>query len=251
MGANMSCSNSDRVVTATKEPAIPSTSKKVKYFIVIAHPEPRSICQSIGNTAIQALTAAGHEVKVSRLYEQEFQPFSSRKSFKTTKDANFFKQPQEEALAVAQNGFADDLEEEIRKLEWCDVLVFQFPLYWFSLPAVLKGWVDRVFAFSRIYGLGNTFDTGFLKGKKAMLSFTTGGPEAIYTADGYSGDIMGILHPIHRGIFEYVGMSVLRPNILYGAAHGTDDDRKAFLAQWAKRVVTLHDEQPIQVGRFV
>lgn len=222
----------------------------VKHFIVIAHPEPKSICQSIGNAAIDALKAAGHEVKVTRLYEQGFEAFSSRRSFKTVKDADYFKQPQEEALATAEHGFADDLEEELQKLEWCDVLIFQFPLYWFALPAVLKGWVDRVFAFSRVYGLANSFETGLLKGKKAILSFTTGGPEVIYTPDGYSGDINGILRPIHRGIFEFVGMSVLRPNILYAAAHVSDDDRKAFLAQWAQRVVTLHEEPAINVGRF-
>jgi NAD(P)H dehydrogenase (quinone) len=222
----------------------------VKYFIVIAHPEPKSICQAIGNTAIEALEAAGHEVKVSRLYEQNFDALSTRKNFKEVKDAGHFKPPIEEAHATATNTFADDVEAELQKLEWCDVLIFQFPLYWFSLPAVLKGWVDRVLAFTRTYSYAQMYTTGVFKGKRAILSFTTGGPGAMYTDDGFNGDINGILRPIHRGIFEFVGFSVLRPNILYAAAHGTDDDRKAFLGEWAKRVVTLHEEPAIEVGRY-
>lgn len=221
-----------------------------KYFIVIAHPEPKSICQAIGNTAIEALEAAGHEVKVTRLYEQNFDALSTRKNYKEVKDAAHFKPPIEDAHATATNTFANDVEAEIQKLEWCDVLVFQFPLYWFSLPAVLKGWVDRVFAFSRTYSYAQMYTTGVFKGKRAILSFTTGGPGAMYTPDGFSGDINGILRPIHRGIFEFVGFSVLAPNILYAAAHGTDDDRKAFLGEWAKRVVALHEEPAIEVGRY-
>ncbi|CUG86540.1 NADH quinone oxidoreductase, putative, partial [Bodo saltans] len=180
------------------KPPIEDAHATATNTFVIAHPEPKSICQAIGNTAIEALEAAGHEVKVTRLYEQNFDALSTRKNYKEVKDAAHFKPPIEDAHATATNTFADDVEAEIQKLEWCDVLVFQFPLYWFSLPAVLKGWVDRVFAFSRTYSYAQMYTTGVFKGKRAILSFTTGGPGAMYTPDGFSGDINGILRPIHR-----------------------------------------------------
>jgi NAD(P)H dehydrogenase (quinone) len=221
-----------------------------KYFVVICHPEPKSMCQSMGNTAIEALQTAGHEVQVTRIYEDNFDPMSTRKNFKSIKNDAYFKPQIEEMHATETNSFADDIEAEIQKLEWCDVLIFQFPLWWFALPAGLKGWVDRVFAMGRTYGSGRMYDTGVFKGKKAILSFTTGGPEAVYLADGMMGDINGVLRPIHRGVFEFVGMKVLKPNVCWGAAHGTDEDRKAHLAQWASRVVSLHEETPIVVGRY-
>ena len=59
----------------------------------------------------------------------------------------FFKQQQEELYADEHLGFAPEIEAEIQKLERCDLLVFSFPLWWFGLPAILKGWVDRVFAY--------------------------------------------------------------------------------------------------------
>ena len=53
------------------------------------------------------------------------------------------------------------------KLFWCDALILQFPLWWFSLPAMLKGWVDRVFASGgRIYGGGKWYDRGVFAGKR-------------------------------------------------------------------------------------
>lgn len=62
--------------------------------------------------------------------------------------------------------------------------------------------------------------------------------------------MMSGLRHIHRGILEFVGFSVLRPNILFAAPMSTDESRQAFLVAWAERVLSLHEEQPIDVGRF-
>lgn len=71
------------------------------------------------------------------------------------------------------------------KLFWCDALILQFPLWWFGLPAILKGWVDRVFASGRrIYGGGKWYDRGVFAGKRAMCSVTIGGPPPIYSDRG-------------------------------------------------------------------
>lgn len=54
-------------------------------------------------------------------------------------------------------------------------MIWQFPLWWFSVPGILKGWVDKVFAMGRTYGGGRIYEKGVFQGKKAMLSLTTGG----------------------------------------------------------------------------
>jgi NAD(P)H dehydrogenase (quinone) len=126
----------------------------------------------------------------------------------------------------------------------------QFPLWWFGLPAVLKGWVDRVFAMGRIYGMGRIYETGVFKGKRAMLSLTTGGPEEAYRKGGFNGDIDAILRPIQRGILQFVGFSVLEPHIVFGPAHLSEDQRADKLERFADRLRGLADESPIEVGSY-
>jgi NAD(P)H dehydrogenase (quinone) len=129
-------------------------------------------------------------------------------------------------------------------------MIWQFPLWWFSLPAVFKGWVDRVFAMGRIYGGGRIYDTGVFKGKRALLSLTTGGPADAYTKEGFNGDIHGILRPIHRGMLEFVGFDVLAPQIVYAPVRMSDEQRKLELEQFERRLSTITGEKPIHVGRY-
>jgi NAD(P)H dehydrogenase (quinone) len=223
----------------------------VKYLLLVCHPESKSFNYGMHNAAKEALVRAGHEVKVTDIQGADhFNPTSGRHNYKTVKDANYFKQQFEEMHAVANHGFADDIEAEARKLEWADVVIFQFPLWWFSFPAPMKGWCDRVLAMNRFYGGGKFYENGILKGKKAVLSLTTGGPEQAYIKNGFNGDIMGVLRPIHRGILQFCGMTVLKPEIVYAAAHLTDEQRHARIEEWKARVVQLHTEAPIEVGQY-
>jgi hypothetical protein len=72
----------------------------------------------------KALTHQDHEVVFSGLYAMAFQPGSDRKNFTTVVDQDYLKQQQEEAYATEHQGFAPELETEIRKLETCDMLIF-------------------------------------------------------------------------------------------------------------------------------
>lgn len=127
------------------------------------------------------------------------------------------------------------------KLDWCDVLVFQFPLWWFGLPAILKGWVDRVFAMGRIYGGGKWYDQGVFHGKKAMLVLTTGGGESMYTPLGLNGSIHQILFPINHGILYFVGFDVLPPFIAYGVSRVNTERRKAYLEEYKQRLLSVNE----------
>jgi len=134
----------------------------MRVFIVHAHPEWKSFNGAMTREAVRALTGAGHDVTVSDLYGMAFNPVSDRNNFVTVKDAEYYRQQNEEAHAAARDGFAQDIQREMDKLFWCDALILQFPLWWFGLPAILKGWIDRVFASGgRIYGGGKWYDHGF------------------------------------------------------------------------------------------
>jgi NAD(P)H dehydrogenase (quinone) len=221
-------------------------------LLVFAHPEPQSFNGAMLRTAVGTLEAAGHQVQVSDLYAQPFEPMSDRRNFITVQDAAYFKQQREELYATAHQGFAPEVEAELQKVEWCDILIWQFPLWWFGVPAVLKGWVDRVFAMGRAYGTGQFYENGVFRGKRALLSLTTGSgsPAEAYQPGGFQGDLLGILRPIHRGMLQFTGFTVLAPHVVYGPARQSDEQRAAALAVWAARLPGLAAEAPLEVGEY-
>lgn len=212
----------------------------MRVFIVHAHPEPLSFNGAMTRTATEALTSAGHEVRVSDLYAMGFNPVSDRRNFMTVHDPNYYRQQAEEAHAAQSDGFSRDIQEEMDKLFWCDALILQFPLWWFGLPAMLKGWVDRVFASGgRIYGGGKWYDNGVFAGKRAMCSITIGGPASMYAQHGLNGPIDSILFPIHHGMLYFTGFSVVEPFIVHAPVRIGDTERTAHLGRYRERMLGL------------
>lgn len=219
-------------------------------LIVLAHPEPQSMNATMFTTAIETLRAAGHEVKTSNLYTMRFNPVSDQSNFTRLQNATFYKQQLEEIHATETGSFAADIENEQQKVEWCDLMIWQFPLWWFSVPGILKGWVDRVFAMGRFYGKDKLYEQGVFKRKKALLSLTTGGPEEAYLRDGLQGDIHNMLKPIHRGMLRFTGFHVLRPQIIYGPARQSAAMREQELDQWRNRLMEVFNEAPVEIGTY-
>ena len=215
-------------------------------FVLYWHPEPKSFNHALFDAATTALKDAQHEVKTSNLHEMQFDPLSSRKNFKTVKDPNYLNIPLEESYAAKENGFADDIEAEIQKMEWCDLMIWQFPLWWLGMPAMMKGWVDRVFARRRTYGHSQFHKDGVFAGKNAMLSTTTGVVEHAYKPDGETGDIMSLLRPMHYGVLAFTGFGVLKPNVVFSPTRMTDDQRASEIDKFAKRLRYIENEKPLQ-----
>lgn len=219
-------------------------------LIVLAHPEARSFNGALFDTAVRELRGAAHTVETSDLYRMGFDPVSSRANFTTVKDPNYLKLQVEETHACENDGFAPEIEAELRKLEACDLLIMQFPMWWFGMPAILKGWVDRVMAMGRTYGYGSLYRTGKFRGKRALLSLTTGGPQEAYRKGGFNGDIDAILRPIQRGVLEFLGFDVLAPQIHYAPVRASEEQRTAWLADYAERLRAIQLEAPVAVGQY-
>lgn len=232
-----------------------NNSGHMNILIVFAHPELQSFNGALLRTAIATLTAAGHTVQVSNLYAEAFNPVSDRRNFTTVYDAAFYKQQAEERYATEHLGFAADIETEFQKVAWCDVMIWQFPLWWLSVPAVLKGWVDRIFSMGRAYGraagTGQLYAQGAFQGKQALLSLTTGSAEADFQPGGFQGNLAAILRPIHRGMLQFTDFTVLPPHVVYAPARQSAAEREVALAAWAARLHKLEQETPFAIGTFV
>lgn len=218
-------------------------------LIVHAHPESQSFSSSLASTASESLREFGHTVVVSDLYAQNFSPVSGRHNFTTMKDAGYFKQQQEEIYATEQHGFAEDVEAEIRKLEAADLLIFSFPLWWFGMPGMLKGWVDRVFAMGRVYGGPKLYEGGLgsRRNARAMVLVTTGGGPVAYSGRGANPALDSILASIQHGIFWFNGFRPLDPFVAWSAARISDTERRGYLDQLKTRLRGIFEETPISL----
>lgn len=101
----------------------------MRALVVYAHPVPESFVAALRDTTVAALKQAGHEVRLIDLYAEQFDPVMSADERRQYHD------PGINELPVA------DYIEQIR---WCEMLVLVYPTWWFGLPAILKGWLDRV-----------------------------------------------------------------------------------------------------------
>ncbi|MED4886573.1 NAD(P)H-dependent oxidoreductase [Lysinibacillus fusiformis] len=204
--------------------------------MVYAHPEPKSFNGALKDLAISELTALGHQVKVSDLYEMNFKAVADSNDFIKRENNDFLKYAVEQKNAVKTNSFSKDIQEEQEKLVWADFVIFQFPLWWYSVPAILKGWFDRVFASGFVYARDMRYDTGGLKGRKAMLSITTGSPKEAYTPYGMDGDINEkILYHINHGMLYFAGLEPVEPFIAWTPSHD-EEDRKSYLEEYKRRL---------------
>jgi NAD(P)H dehydrogenase (quinone) len=219
----------------------------MRTLIVFAHPEAHSFNGALRDVASEALATRGHAVEISDLYAMRFGAAGGRADFLDAPGTEPFDYLAEQARAAGDRSFVPELEAEMQKVRRADLLLLQFPLWWFSVPAILKGWIDRVFAMGFAYDLRSTFERGPLRGKRAMLSVTTGSPEALFRLDGKLGSMDDILHPIHWGVLRFVGMDVLPPFVAYGVAHASPDDRAALLRSYRERMLSIDSARPLKV----
>ncbi len=214
-------------------------------LIVHAHHESQSFSSAMARTAANTLTRQGHRVVLSDLYQMGFDPVSDRRNFSSRANPDYLKQQAEETRASETGGFVPELEAEIQKLESCDALIFNFPLWWFSMPGILKGWVDRVFPMGRIYGGSKLYEGGTGgNSKRAMVLMTTGGGPPAYDGHGVNPSLESILTPIHHGIFWFNGFRPLDPFVAWSPARIGKAERKAFLIALESRMTGIFEEEP-------
>lgn len=213
----------------------------MKVLYVFAHPEPKSFNAAMKDIALAALKEKGHEVKLSDLYAMEFNPVLKASDFPERKNPDFFN-PFLEAIKASKTGaFSPDIKEEMEKVRWADLLIFQFPIYFTAMPAIMKGWIDRVlapgFGFNPV--TNSAYDTGLFKGKSVMLAFTAGAPKEVYSEGGAHGDIHRHLESITHCVFEYMGMKVLPSFMVFEAGNMSRERGNEELGKYRQRISEL------------
>jgi NAD(P)H dehydrogenase (quinone) len=226
-------------------------------LLVYAHPEPQSLNGALRDYTVERLRAAGHQVQVSDLYAMNWKAvLDGDDHLDRPTDAPFH--PVLDSKRAYDSGRqSPDIAAEQDKLRWADAVILQFPLWWFTMPAILKGWVDRVYAYGFGYGVGEHSDVrwgdrygeGTLAGKRAMLVVTTGGWESHYGPRGVNGPIDDLLFPIQHGVLHYPGFEVLPPYLVYRTSRMDEDRYAAVRDGLGERLDALWTTAPIRFRR--
>ncbi|GGD32859.1 NAD(P)H dehydrogenase [Microbacterium faecale] len=184
---------------------------------ISAHPEPRSLNGSLRRDGIAALRSMGHTVIESDLYAMGWDPVVRRNNLSSERIEGRLEVTRHGREAQVTGNVPDDVAAEQEKIRRSDAVVVQFPLWWYSMPALLKGWFDRVFvsgfAFGKDPGTGRRlrFEQGPFRGTRALAVVTLGDREASIGPRGKSGELTELLFGLLHGTFAYTGMDALRP----------------------------------------
>jgi len=137
-----------------------------------------------------------------------------------------------------------DIEAEQRALAPARTIVWVHPIQWYSMPALMKLWLDEVFAFGWAYGPG----ARALAGKCAWLVVSTGGAETSYLPGGSNGRPFEDFLPAYAQTAAIVGMRFLEPRIFHGAHRASDAEVQAFARGFARRLDELAHEARAQAS---
>ncbi|HKN97495.1 MAG TPA: NAD(P)H-dependent oxidoreductase [Pseudonocardiaceae bacterium] len=218
---------------------------------VLAHPDHRSLTAALHRDGVAALTEAGHTVAVSDLYAMKWNPVVDRDDYQAGPERLLV--GPESGRAFAEGRLSPDIVAEQAKLDRAELVVVQFPLWWFGMPAILKGWVDRVFVRGYAYSIPDPdypgrslrYGNGGLAGKRALAVVTVGGGETSYRPRGIEGELEDLLFPLLHGTFWYTGMAPLPLVAVYGANHATDEQYRKAAADLRARLATVDSSAPI------
>lgn len=215
-------------------------------LIVFAHNEPRSFNAAMKDEAVRVLEGEGHRVQVSDLYAMHFNPVASAADFSSRVNPDYLVYALEQRHAFNAGTLAPDIAAELDKVKWADLIIFNFPIYWYGMPAILKGWVDRVFVSGFCYGGRRIYDQGGLKGKQAMLAVSLGGQAHMFGPDGIHGELEVLLQPILRGMLGYVGCTVLPPYVAWHVPYVSDAERADILDGYRRHLLSLDARPPLR-----
>lgn len=197
---------------------------------VFAHPEPGSLGGALRDEGITAARDAGHEVVGSDLYAMGWKAALDRADLGIPPGDDAIGIAPESACALQEGRLSPDIVAEHAKLDAADAVVFQFPLWWYGPPAILKGWFDRVLVKGYGYGVtdpdqpGRTlrYGEGKLAGKRALVIVSSGSPAPALGPRGINGQLDQVLFPLLHGTLFYIGMDVLPPVGVFGAMRVSD-----------------------------
>lgn len=190
----------------------------MKHLIIYSHPNPQSFNHAILETYIDAVRARGDEGQVRDLYQLNFQPVLSA----------------EDLAGFSEGKIAPEIVTEQEFVAWADLITFIYPLWWAGMPAIAKGYIDRVFCDGFAYRFGPDGLEPLLKGKKAMTITTLGDTSENYEKQGF----FEAMDKLTDGIsFAFSGLHSI-DHIYFGAVPLVSHEERRAMLNEVKTIVS-------------
>jgi len=220
----------------------------MRVHLVHAHPVETSFVAAMRDAVAEAFAAQGTAVTVSDLYRMGFNPVLSADDFLEPACPERLVYAREQRHAFATSTLAPDIKAEVDRVLAADLLAFTFPLFWYSSPAILKGWIERVFLSGRFYGGRRIYGRGGLKGKRAFAAIALGGRAHMFGPGAIHGELeTGMMRHFFQGTLSYVGLAVHQPFVAYHVPYVDDAARRVMLERLRACVRDLEDRPVMAV----
>lgn len=174
-------------------------------LVIYAHPSPSSFNAAIKDTVVEALMKRGDSVEVRDLYAMKFDP-----------------------VLQPAAPLGEDVLQEQKYIIDADHIIIVNPIWWFNMPAILKGYIDRVFTYGFAYAYGEAGIDGLLKGKNVTIINTAGGANEVYEANGINDALM---KTIAYGIYAFSGLEIAKYYIAHNVIQASDEQRADMLSE--------------------
>ncbi len=184
----------------------------MRILSVLAHPSPRCFNRVLARQLAEVAGEKGHDCDAIDLYAEAFNPVLSEEDFD----------------AFNRGKTPPDIRRQQERIRAADIVAFFHPVWWFGMPAILKGWVDRVFSYGFAYGHDSRGVKPLLRGKKAILVNTAGGAER--QSYGETGFQEAMTKVIDQGIYEFAGFEIILRRIFF-EVQAAPDERKREMAE--------------------
>ena len=183
----------------------------MKVLVIYTHPNPESFNHAVLENVLKGLKESEHEVKEKDLYKLAIKNTLDKKDFE----------------ALLSGDVPDDIQIEHKDISWAEALIFIYPTWWYGRPALLKGWIDRVWSNNFAYEYVDNKAKGLLKHNKALIITTLGASEE----DLKDEDKQAIKLPMVHGTLNFCGIKNVDFKPFYGFVNNTEEERKAILEE--------------------
>ena len=186
-------------------------------LVIYSHPYAKSFNHALKDSVEKSFKSCGCDVRIRDLYADGFNPILSA----------------DDLAGIRQGKSSSDIQKEQEQIVWSNTIVVIHPIWWTGLPAMMKGYIDRVFSFGFAYTYENGEPKGLLTGKKVFIINTTGAPYDYYAQIGMH---EAIKRTSDEGIYGFCGLEVVGHMFLGAVPAVTDDVRKRYLADVEKKI---------------
>lgn len=194
----------------------------MKHLIIYAHPNPESLNGQLKKCVEKILKQHEHEVVVRDLYQLEFDPVLSL-----------------EDMTGQRNGTVhDQIKKEQEYISWADAVTFIYPIWWTGMPAIMKGYIDRVFSYGFAYRYDQGIQKGLLTGKHAVILNTHGKSHEEYSAIGMD---KALLLTSDKGIYTYCGFEI-KEHLFFDKADRATPERIEIWLSKIRNIYTYHNK---------